>query len=264
MKSTKLQSVANIIFIASGKGGVGKSTVATNLSLSLSKQGKKVGLLDADLYGPSIPITFGLEDAVVESEKIDDTEFFIPPISQGVKIMSIGFFVSKLDAVVWRGPMATKGLTQLIHQTKWEDLDFLIIDMPPGTGDIAISLAQELPQAKALVVITPQELAVADGIKAVNMFQSSRVNIPIIGIIENMAFFTPSIHPNEKYYLFGKGGGEVLAKIAKSSVLIQIPIVEKGNDTLELDNAYKVLSEKLVNACAKNTMKIDFSKVKLF
>ena len=231
-----LSEVKNVILIASGKGGVGKSTVASNFAIAMAREGYSVGLLDADLYGPSVPLIFNMEDRKANnSGGFDKVE---PLTSYGVKIMSLGFIVDKAKAAIWRGPMASNVLTQLISKTNWGELDFLIVDMPPGTGDISITIAQKLPDSKAIIVITPQQLAVSDGRKAANMFKASGIDIEVTGVVENMSWFTPEKHPDEKYYLFGAGGGEQLAKELGVPLLAQIPL---GSDVCELsDNGKSV------------------------
>lgn len=243
MQQVKLDGVKNILMVASGKGGVGKSTVASNLAMSLSRQGYKTGLLDADLYGPSVPILFGIEKERPEARREGEKDIMIPIEKHGVKVMSIGFLMSQQDAVIWRGPMASNALTQILTDTAWGELDYLIIDMPPGTGDINITLAQKLKQASALVVITPQKLAVSDGVKAANMFLHKALKIPVLGVIENMSYFVPLQHPEEKYYLFGQGGGRQLAEQTHTQLLGEIPLVQdvsehtdKGENLLENGN----------------------------
>lgn len=226
LKEIKLDNVKHTLLISSGKGGVGKSTIAANLAMSLSRQGYKTGLLDADLYGPSIPMLFDIEDEQPGTTKRDNQDLMIPIEKYGVKIMSIGFLMNKNDPVIWRGPMASNALNQLITSSDWGELDYLIVDMPPGTGDINITLAQKLKQSKAMVVISPQKLAVADGLKAANMFLHKSLNIPLIGITENMSYFVPVKHPEEKYYLFGSGGGKNLAEKLESDLLAQIPLLQ--------------------------------------
>lgn len=222
----QLRSVRHIIGIASGKGGVGKSTVAVNLACALARLGYKVGLADADVYGPSIPTMTDTEGATPMAEKQDGKELIIPLEKYGVKWMSIGYFAEKGQALIWRGPMACNALKQMILQVKWGDLDFLLIDMPPGTGDIHISLIQEIPMEGAVVVTTPQTVALADVEKGVNMFRNPNVNRPIFGLVENMAWFTPKEHPEEKYFIFGKDGGAKMAEDLNIDLLGRIPLVQ--------------------------------------
>lgn len=222
----QLRSVRHIIGIASGKGGVGKSTVAVNLACALARLGYKVGLADADVYGPSIPTMTDTEGATPMAEEQDGKELIIPLEKYGVKWMSIGYFAEKGQALIWRGPMACNALKQMILQVKWGDLDFLLIDMPPGTGDIHISLIQEIPMEGAVVVTTPQTVALADVEKGVNMFRNSGVNRPIFGLVENMAWFTPKEHPEEKYFIFGKDGGAKMAEDLNIDLLGRIPLVQ--------------------------------------
>lgn len=220
------QGIKNIIAIASGKGGVGKSTVTSNLAVTLASMGYKVGVLDADIYGPSQHIMFGLKEYMPEALVEDGKEMIIPAESQEIKVMSVGFFINPSDALIWRGPMATGAIKQLIHQTKWGALDFLLIDMPPGTGDIHLTIINELKIDGAIIVSTPQQIAVADVIRGISMFKSDKINIPVLGIIENMAWFTPAELPNNKYYLFGKGGAAELAKKENVELLGEIPIIQ--------------------------------------
>lgn len=221
-----LPGVKNIIAIASGKGGVGKSTVAVNLAISLAKLGSKVGLIDADIYGPSIPKMFGVEGTVPGVKKIDGKDRIIPVEKYGVKIMSIGFFVKPEDALIWRGAMATGALKQLIIDGLWGELDYLLIDLPPGTSDIHLTMVQTVPVTAAIIVSTPQDVALADAIKGLNMFKAEAINVPVIGLIENMAWFTPEELPENKYYIFGKDGVKNLAKKMDIPLVGQIPIVQ--------------------------------------
>ena len=228
-----LPGVKNIIGVSSGKGGVGKSTVATNLAVSLAQKGYKVGLFDADIFGPSAPLMFGLEDAPVYMEEVDGRNLIVPVEKYGVKVLSIGFLVDKEKAVLWRGGMASNALKQLIGEANWGDLDYFVIDMPPGTSDIHLTLVQTLGITGAIVVTTPQEVALADARKGISMFQSEAVSVPILGLVENMAWFTPAAHPEEKYYIFGKEGGMRLAEKLGVDLLGQIPLVAgicKGGD----------------------------------
>ncbi len=229
-----LPDVKNIIGVSSGKGGVGKSTIAVNLAVSLAQLGYKVGLLDADIFGPSAPKMFGLEDAPVYMVQKDDGRNLISPLEKfGVKVLSIGFLVDKDQAVLWRGGMASNALKQLITEADWGELDYFIIDMPPGTSDIHLTLVQTLAITGAIVVTTPQDVALADARKGVSMFQSDKVNVPILGIVENMSWFTPAAHPDERYYIFGRDGGKNLAEKLGVALLGQIPLVAsicKGGD----------------------------------
>ena len=227
-----LAGVRHIIGIASGKGGVGKSTVAVNLAVALARMGFKVGLADADVYGPSIPVMTGTQGAspeVVETRGQDGEEarqWFVPIEKYGVKWMSIGYFAKPEQALIWRGPMASGALKQMILQLKWDDLDYLLVDMPPGTGDIHISLVRDIPLEGAIIVTTPQQVALSDVLKGVNMFQTQGVEKPVFGLVENMAWFTPEELPDNKYYIFGKDGGVKMAKELGLELLGQIPLVQ--------------------------------------
>ena len=223
----QLREVRQIIGIASGKGGVGKSTVTVNLAVALARLGFRVGVADADVYGPSIPTMTGTEDAVIEMEGEDEnTNLFIPVEKFGVKWLSIGHASQSGQALIWRGPMASTALKQIILQTAWGPLDVLLIDMPPGTGDIQISLIGDIPLTGAVIVTTPQQLALADVLRGANMFRNPKVNKPILGLVENMSWFTPAAHPEEKYYLFGKDGGARMASGLDIPLLGQIPLVQ--------------------------------------
>jgi len=221
-----LPNVKNIIAISSGKGGVGKSTVAVNLAVALAQKGYKVGLLDADIFGPSLPKMFNEEDARPYLEPIGGKEYIVPVEKYGVKMLSIGFFVNKNDAVVWRGAMAGNALKQLIADANWGDLDYFLIDFPPGTSDIHLTLVQTLAITGAVVVSTPQQVALADARKGINMFMNDKVNVPILGLVENMAWFTPAELTENKYYIFGKDGAKNLAEEMNVALLGQIPIVQ--------------------------------------
>jgi len=229
-----LPNVANIIAVASGKGGVGKSTVTSNLAVALSALGYKVGLLDADIFGPSVPKMFETEDAKPVLEKIDNKDRIVPVEKYGVKLLSIGYFVNPEDALVWRGAMATNALKQLITDGLWGELDFLLIDLPPGTSDIHLTLVQTIPVSGVVVVSTPQQVALADAIKAISMFKGKQIDVPVLGLVENMAWFTPAELPNNKYYIFGEGGAKNLAIKMGLPLLGQIPIVQsicEGGDS---------------------------------
>ena len=221
-----LPNVKNIIAISSGKGGVGKSTVSANLAVSLAKMGYKVGLLDADIYGPSMPKMFGIEDYKPILEKINGRDLLIPPVKYGVKLLSIGFFVQKESAIMWRGSMASSALKQFIGDAHWGELDYFLIDLPPGTSDIHLTIIQTLAVTGAIVVTTPQAVALADARKGIDLFMSEKVNVPVLGLIENMAWFTPAELPNNKYYIFGKDGGIALAESLDIHLLGQIPLVQ--------------------------------------
>lgn len=226
-KADPLPGVKNIIGISSGKGGVGKSTVAANLAVALAREGYTVGLLDADIFGPSIPKMFGVEDEQLYMHEVDGVNKIIPVERFGVKLLSIGFLVDKNSPVVWRGTMASNALKQLIEQADWGELDYFLIDMPPGTSDIHLTLVQTLAMTGAIVVTTPQEVALADARKGIAMFQEEKINVPVLGLVENMAWFTPENHPDERYYIFGKEGGARLAEATHVELLGQLPIVEQ-------------------------------------
>ena len=233
----QLREVGHIIGIASGKGGVGKSTVTVNMAVALARLGYRVGVADADVYGPSIPTMTATEDATIEMYGEDENDnLFVPVEKYGVKWLSVGHVSGAGQALIWRGPMASTALKQIILQTLWGPLDFLLIDMPPGTGDIHISLIGDVPMSGAVIVTTPQEVALADVLRGVNMFRNPQVNKPIYGLVENMSWFTPAEHPDEKYYLFGKDGGIRMAKDLDIPLLGQIPLVQgirEGADTGE-------------------------------
>ena len=226
-----LPGVRNIIGISSGKGGVGKATVASHLAVALASLGYKVGLLDADIFGPSVPKMFGVEDEPVYMDQVDGRNLIAPVEKFGVTLLSIGFLVEKDNAVLWRGGMASNALKQLISDANWGDLDYFLIDMPPGTSDIHLTLVQTLAITGAIVVTTPQEVALADARKGISMFRSPQVNVPVLGIVENMSWFTPAEHPDERYYIFGNGGGTRLAEALGVDTLAQIPLVASICDT---------------------------------
>lgn len=226
IKGKSIPGIKNIIAVASGKGGVGKSTTTANLAVTLAKMGFSVGILDADIYGPSMPIMFDVESEKPISTVIDGKSKMKPIESYEVKILSIGFFTAPSQAVIWRGPMASKALNQMIFDADWGELDFMLIDLPPGTGDIHLSIVQSLPITGAVIVSTPQAVALADAKKGVAMFQSDSINVPVLGIIENMAYFTPEELPENKYYIFGKEGAKNLAEDLEVPFLGEIPIVQ--------------------------------------
>ena len=221
-----LPGVKNIIAVSSGKGGVGKSTVTANLAIGLAKMGYRVGLLDTDIFGPSMPKMFQVEDARPYAENIGGRDLIVPIEKYGVKLLSIGFFVDPSQATLWRGGMASNALKQLIGEALWGELDYFILDTPPGTSDIHLTLLQTLCITGAVIVSTPQEVALADARKGVNMYMNDKVNVPILGLVENMAWFTPSEHPDEKYYIFGKDGAKRLAEELNVPLLAQIPLVQ--------------------------------------
>jgi len=259
-----LPTAKNIIAVASGKGGVGKSTVSANLAVALAKKGYKVGLLDADIFGPSIPKMFGVENAQVSLERKEGRDLIVPVESHGVKLLSIGFFVKKGDAIVWRGAMASGALKQLIGEGDWGELDYFLIDFPPGTSDVHLTLVQSVPITGAVIVSTPQEVALADAQKGIRMFTNEKVNVPILGLVENMAWFTPAELPNNRYYIFGKEGAKRLAEENNYALLGQIPIVqsirENGdngtpaalNEESVTGMAFFELADQVVNAVEKN------------
>lgn len=225
LEKLELPGIKNIIAVASGKGGVGKSTVAANLAVSLARQGFRIALVDADLYGPSIPIMFGVQNEKISGGKKNGKEVIFPIEKFGVKLVSIGFLMPPEQTLIWRGPLVSNGLTQLFRDTDWDEADLMIVDLPPGTGDIQITTIQKLKLAGAIIVTTPQDLSIADARKAGGMFSNPRIKVPLLGIIENMAWFTPAQHPDEKYFLFGQGGGKKLAAEFNTRLLGQIPLV---------------------------------------
>lgn len=225
--TTQLNAIKNIILISSGKGGVGKSTVASNLAVSLGANGAKVGLIDADIYGPSLPIMFGLVGAKPSARETENGKTLILPIEKyGIKLLSLGFFADPDQPVPWRGPMASNAIKQLFNDADWGELDYLIVDLPPGTGDIHITISQSFPIAGAVIVTTPQQVALADTRKGLTMFKMPGINIPILGVIENMSYFTPAELPENKYYIFGKDGGKQLAAQFEVPFLGEIPLIQ--------------------------------------
>ena len=258
-KVNPLPKVKNIIGVSSGKGGVGKSTVASNLAVALAAAGYKVGLLDADIFGPSMPKMFGVEDEPIYMINGEGRDWIEPVEKYGVKLLSIGFMVDKNKPVLWRGGMASNALKQLITDAWWGELDYFLIDMPPGTSDIHLTLVQTLPLTGVVVVTTPQEVALADARKGIAMFQQEQVNVPVLGLVENMAWFTPDAHPDEKYYIFGKDGGLRLAEETGTQLLGQIPLVESvmanadagtpaALGTTPEATAYRALAARVVEA----------------
>lgn len=255
-----LEKVKHVIAVSSGKGGVGKSTVAANLAVALANAGYKVGLVDADIFGPSMPKMFGCEDAQPYLETVDGQELIVPVERYGVKLLSIGFFVDPASATVWRGPMASNALKQMLEQGYWDELDYMLIDLPPGTSDIHLTLVQTVALTGAIVVSTPQQVALADAVKGINMFESPGIGVPVLGLVENMAWFTPAELPDNRYYIFGKEGAKRLAEEKGVPLLGQIPVVQgicDGGDAgkpvaLEPDSvtgaAFAALAEATVRA----------------
>ncbi len=270
---TLLKGVKNIIAVVSGKGGVGKSTVAANLAVSLSKLGAKVGLLDADIYGPSVPLMFDLVDAHPKAREENGRTILEPIEKYGIKLLSIGFFVDPNKALVWRGPMASNYLTQMLTGGDWGELDYLVIDMPPGTGDIHLTLVQTVPVTGAAIVTTPQEVALADARKAYNMFTTDSIKVPVLGLVENMAWFTPAELPENKYYIFGKEGGKRFADEIGVPLLGQIPLVQSicesgdaGNPVSMLDDgpvslAFRQLAESVAQQIAIRNANLDPTQI---
>ena len=263
IKGKAIPNIKNVIAIASGKGGVGKSTITANTAISLSKMGFKVGVLDADVYGPSMHLMFDVEREKPLSVTIDGRSKMKPVENYGVKLLSLGFFTNPDQAVIWRGPMASKALNQLIFDADWGELDFLLIDLPPGTGDVHLSIVQALPINGAMIVSTPQNIALADAKKGVAMFQQETINVPVLGIVENMAYFTPEELPNNKYYIFGQGGARNLAEDIQTAFLGEIPLVqsirESGDvgypvalqDNTPLEEAFKNATKEMLSQLIK-------------
>lgn len=248
-KAPLLPGVKNIVAVSSGKGGVGKSTVAANLAVALAAEGYKVGLLDADIYGPSIPKMFNLENAEIYMHEVNGRNLIIPAEKYGVKVLSIGFFVQPDSAAVWRGAMASNALKQLITDADWGELDYFLLDMPPGTSDIHLTLVQTLGLTGAVVVTTPQQVAIADARKGIAMFRDSKINVPVLGLIENMAWFTPEKHPDERYFIFGSEGAvDALAKEYDVPVLARIPLVANVGD--HNDSGKPIVLEPTITAQA--------------
>ena len=262
-QNTTTGGIAKVIAVASGKGGVGKSTVTANLAVALRNMGFRVGILDADIYGPSQPKMFGVEGYVPEAVAEDGVDRIVPAESMDIRLMSIGFFIKPTDALLWRGAMAVSALKQMIHQTQWGTLDFLLADLPPGTGDVHLSIIGELKIDAAVIVSTPQQIAVADVVRGVEMFRNENVNIPVAGIIENMAWFTPAELPENRYYIFGHGGARAFAAQSGVDFLGEIPIVqsimeggEEGRPAAGIDprveENYREIAEKIVSKVMKN------------
>ena len=271
--SRVLENVQNIIAVSSGKGGVGKSTVTANLAISLQKMGFSVGVLDADIYGPSIPMMFDVVDKKPLAVNLNGKSKMKPIENFGIKILSIGFFTKMDQAVIWRGPMASKALNQMIFDSEWGNLDFLLIDLPPGTGDIHLSIMQALPIAGSIVVSTPQNVALIDARKGVSMFKQENINVPVLGIIENMAYFSPSELPGKKYYLFGKEGAKNLSMDLGVPFLGEVPLVqslrEAGDigrpaalqDESEIKDAFNLISKNMISELLLRNKKLPVTEV---
>ena len=262
-RNSTTSTIGKVVAVASGKGGVGKSTVTSNLAVALANMGYKVGVLDADIYGPSQSKMFGVEDYLPDAVRVDGRDYIVPAEVGNIKIISIAMFIRPTDALLWRGTMANSALRQLIHQTQWGELDYLLIDLPPGTGDIHLSIISELTIDGAVIVSTPQQVAVADVVRGVEMFRNPNVNIPVLGVIENMSWFTPAELPNNRYYIFGNGGAARYAEVAGVELLAQIPIIQaimEGSDngtpavntTAEVDKYYRQAAEKVVEKLMKD------------
>ena len=249
IRGDKIQGVENIIAVASGKGGVGKSTVTANLAVALQRKGYKVGVVDADIYGPSQHIMFDVEKSRPQASQVNGKPVMLPVESYGVKLVSIGFFAPGSQAVVWRGPMATKALNQIVKDSHWGELDYLLIDLPPGTGDVHLSLVQAVPVTGAVIVSTPQNIALADAKKGVGMFQLDTIQVPVLGIVENMAYFTPEELPENKYYIFGKDGAKNLADDLNLPLLAEIPLVKGIRESADIGRPV-VLQEDGISASA--------------
>jgi len=263
MERPVLPEVKNIVAVASGKGGVGKSTVAVNLAVALANQGKKVGLLDADIFGPSIPKMFGSENERPAGVKIGERELINPLEKFGVKYLSVGFFVDTESAIIWRGPMASNALKQLISDGNWGELDYLLIDLPPGTSDIHLTLVQSVPVTGAVIVTTPQDVALADVVRGTSMFRSKSIDVPVIGLVENMAWFTPEELPENKYYIFGKDGGKKLSERLDIPFLGQIPIVQSIREGGDNGNPVAADKESITRAAFAEVAKSVIHRVHL-
>jgi ATP-binding protein involved in chromosome partitioning len=258
-----MEGVKNIIVIASGKGGVGKSTVAANLAVSMARNGYKTALVDADIYGPSIPRMFGIEDAKPDIAAFGDKQMMFPIEKFGVKVMSIGFFIERNQSLIWRGPIAANAVTQLLENTEWDNIDYMFIDFPPGTGDIQLTTIQKLNLTGAIIVTTPQEIALNDARKATSMFTNPDLKVPVLGVIENMSWFTPEQHPDEKYYIFGKGGGHKLAIEFDTFLLGQIPLVMEVGEAAEKGLSIFSQTNRLVVESFERIAELLISKVEV-
>ena len=261
IKGKPIAGIKNIIAVASGKGGVGKSTITANLAVSLSQMGFEVGILDADIYGPSIPIMFDVANEKPLAVNVDGKSKMKPVSNYGLKILSIGFFTKPDQAVIWRGPMASKALNQMIFDAHWGELDFLLVDLPPGTGDIHLSILQSLPITGAVVVSTPQTIALADARKGIAMFQQESIDVPVLGVVENMAYFTPEELPDNKYYIFGKEGAKNLAEDMDIALLGQVPIVQSVREAGDIGRPAAFQSDTLIAKSFKTLTKNTVSQL---
>jgi ATP-binding protein involved in chromosome partitioning len=261
IKGKEIPGIKNIIAVASGKGGVGKSTVTANMAVTLAKMGFSVGVLDADVYGPSIHIMFDVEKEKPRSVTVDGRSKMKPIENYGVKILSLGFFTQPNQAVIWRGPMASKALKQLIFDADWGELDFMLIDLPPGTGDVHLSIVQSLPITGSVIVSTPQNIALADAKKGVAMFQQESINIPVLGIVENMSYFTPAELPDNKYYIFGKDGAKDLAEDLETRFLGEIPLIQSIRESGDFGSPAALQEETLQEEIFKNITKNTLSEL---
>ena len=272
LKGKEIPGVKNIIAVSSAKGGVGKSTIASNIAVGLSSLGYEVGIIDADIYGPSTHIMFGLQGEYPTAINIDGKSKINPLVSYGVRVNSIGFFAQSQEAVVWRGPMASKALNQLLWDTHWGELDYLIVDLPPGTGDIHLSLVQSIPLTGAIVISTPQDIALADARKGVHMFQMEEIDVPVLGIVENMSYFIPPDSQDKKYYIFGNSGAKLLAEDLNISLLAEIPIEQSIREAADAgrpaamqkntftSKIFNKLSNDLVNIIQKRNVNLPPTK----
>ena len=273
IKGNPIEGIKNVIAIASGKGGVGKSTITSNIAVTLAQMGFNVGILDADIYGPSIPIMFDIADARPLSVNIEGKNKMKPIESYGVKVLSIGFFTKPDQAVIWRGPMASKALNQMIFDATWGELDFLLVDLPPGTGDIHLSILQALPVTGSVIVSTPQNIALADARKGIAMFNQKSINVPVLGIVENMAFFTPNELPEKKYYIFGKDGAKNLSDDMNVKFLGEVPILQSVREASDFGHpaslqenskislTFNEISKNLVSELVKRTKDLPPSEI---